>query len=332
MKVWQLSSPNNLQHVTAPDLVLAPDKVKVKITKALLSEADVAVYAGNLKVKCPFILGKFAIGQITEANEGGYLQKGDRVFLSGVTEDEEMPDGLRVAGENADGFYRDFVLASQEDVYPLPASVSDEAAFLIDAVALAERVVDEMHITVGQHVLVVGGGLYGNILCQILIYHRAVPILADNNKERLARAKKSGIYYTFPYDDTLLDNVSKVTGGKLADGAVYFAFANRTEPSSVFSLVTRGAYVTFASLIGKTLHVNLENALKNNVTVKGITECREFVSTAINILANKAVVFGEFPFRYFKEEQLPELLKESAKQLAAGGSLPEEMAVVKFIF
>ena len=102
--------------------------------------------------------------------------------------------------------------------------------------------------------------------------------------------------------------------------------------SSPFLVTKQTCRNAFASLIGKTLHVNLENALKNNVTVKGITECREFVSTAINILANKAIVFGEFPFRYFKEEQLPELLKESAKQLAAGGSLPEEMAVVKFIF
>lgn len=332
MKVWQLTSPNNLHHVAANDLTMTDGKVKVKVTKALLSEADVAVYTGNLKTKYPLTLGKFAIGQITDAAEDCYLKKGDRVFLSGTTEDEEMQDGLRIAGENADGFYRDFVVANVDDVYPLPASVSDEAAFLIDAVALAERIVDEMHVSVGQHVLVVGGGLYGNILCQILIYHRAVPILADNNKERLTRAKKSGIYYTFPYDDTLSDNVLKVTGGKKADAAVYLAFSNRTEPSAIFSLVARGAYVAFASLIGKSIHVNLENAVRYNVTVKGITECREFVSTAINLLANKAVVFGEFPFRYFKEEQLPDLIKEAATTLTTGGALPEEMAVIKFIF
>ena len=114
-----------------------------------------------------------------------------------------------------------------DDVYPLPASVSDEAAFLIDAIALAEHVVDEMHIDVGQHILVLGGGLYANILCQILIYHRAVPILIDNNPERLARAKKCGIYYTFPGDEQLKQNVINATGGHFADGAVYLAFSNR---------------------------------------------------------------------------------------------------------
>ena len=79
MKVWQLAYPHNLQHVTAPDLKLSKDKVKVKVTKALLSETDVAVYSGAMKVTAPFIPGRFAIGQVTEANEGSFITKGERV-------------------------------------------------------------------------------------------------------------------------------------------------------------------------------------------------------------------------------------------------------------
>ncbi len=332
MKVWQLAYPHNLQHVTAPDLKLTDEKVKVKITKALLTESDVAVYTGATKVKAPFIPGRFAIGQVTEANDNSFIRKGERVYLAGVTEDECAPDGLRIAGETADGFYRDFVLAGVDDVYPLPGSVTDEAAFLIDAIAMAEHVVDEMHIDAGQHVLILGGGLYGNILCQILIYHRAVPILADNNADRLARAKRSGIYYTFPNDDTLQQNVLNVTGGKLADAAVYLAFANRCEPSVLFPLVKRDAYVSFCSLTNKTLHVNLEHALKNNLTIKGITESREFVSTAINLLANKAVNFSEFTFRSFREEELPAMMDKYAQLFSSGAPLPEQFDIAKFIF
>ncbi len=332
MKVWQLTYPHNLQHVTAPDLKLSENTVKVKITKALLTESDVAVYSGAVKVKAPFIPGRFAIGQITETANGSFVQKSERVYLAGTTEDECAPDGLRIAGETADGFYRDFVLAGVNDVYPLPKSVTDEAAFLIDAIAQAEHVIDEMHVEVGQHILVIGGGLYGNILCQILIYHRAVPILADNNAERLARAKRSGIYYTFPNDDTLKSKLLEVTGGKLADGAVYLALANRCEPSVMFPLVKRGAYVAYCSMTNKPLHVNLEYALKNNVTVKGITESREFVSTAINLLANKAVTFSEFTFRSHREEELPELMQRYAELYESNSYLPEQFDIIKFIF
>lgn len=332
MKVWQLAYPHNLQHVDSPDLKVSENQIKVKVTKALLTETDVAVYSGALKVNAPFIPGRFAIGQVTETCKDCFVKKGERVYLASVTEDECAPDGLRIAGETADGFYRDFVLANVDDVYPLPTSVTDEAAFLIDAIALAERVVDELHVEVGQHILVLGGGLYGNILCQILIYHRAVPILADNNAERLTRAKRSGIYYTFPNDETLKQNVLNVTGGKLADGAVYHAFANRCEPSVLFPLVKRDAYVAFCSQMSKGLHVNLEYAMKNNVTIKGITESREFVSTAINLLANKAVNFAEFPFRSSRENDLPELLEKYSALYSSNAGLPEQFDVIKFIF
>ena len=332
MKVWQLTYPHNLQHVTSPDLKLSENTVKVKVTKALLSESDVAVYSGAVKVKSPFIPGRFAIGQVTEAGEDSFVKKSDRVYLAGTTEDECAPDGLKIAGETADGFYRDFVLAGVDDVYPLPSSVSDEAAFLIDAIAQAEHVIDEMHVDVGQHILVIGGGLYANILCQILIYHRAVPILADNNPERLARAKRSGIYYTYPNDDTLKTRLLEVTGGKLADGAVYLAFANRCEPSVMFPLVKRDAYVAFCAMTNKPLHVNLENAIKNNVTIKGITESREFISTAINLLANKAVNFSEFTFRSYREEELPVLMQKYAELYESNAYLPEQFDIVKFIF
>ena len=129
MKVWQLAYPHNLQHVAAPDLKLTENTVKVKVTKALLTETDVAVYTGALKVKAPFIPGRFAIGQVTEAFENSFIKKGEKVYLSSVTEDEESPDGLRIAGETADGFYRDFVLAGVDDVYPLPPTVSSLTVF-----------------------------------------------------------------------------------------------------------------------------------------------------------------------------------------------------------
>lgn len=331
MKIWQLASPKNLQRAEAPDLKITEGTAKVKVTKALLSEADVASYAGLQRVSTPLTLGRFAIGQVTEAGKESFMKKGDRIYFASTTEDELAPDGLKVAGETTDGFYRDFAVVSADEAYVLPSSVSDESAFLIDAVALAEKVVDEMHVSVGQHILVLGGGLYGNILCQILIYHRAVPILIDNNKERLERAKKSGIYYTFQFDETLKDNVLKVTGGRLADGAVYFAFNNRIEASAVFHFLARDTYVAFCALVGRALNVNVENAMRNNVTIKGITECREYVSSAINILANKAVSTAQFPYFTYPEEALPEKMKEYAEILTSGGSLPEQIDIFKFI-
>ena len=94
----------------------------------------------------------------------------------------------------------------------------------------------------------------------------------------------------------------------------------------------RDAYVSFCALTGKPLHVNLEYAIKNNVKIKGISESREFVSTAINLLANKAVNFSESSFKSWREEDLPTLLEEYAQMYSSGAYLPEQFEVIKFIF
>jgi threonine dehydrogenase-like Zn-dependent dehydrogenase len=100
----------------------------------------------------------------------------------------------------------------------------------------------------------------------------------------------------------------------------------------MFPLLKRDAYVSYCALTGKPLHVNLENALKNNITIKGITENREFVSTAINLLANKAVNFSEFSFRSYREEELPQLMQKYAQMYESNMYLPEQFDIVKFIF
>ena len=82
----------------------------MKITKALLAEADVAAYAGVQKAALPIVLGRFAVGQVTEAGEDSFMHKGDRVYFASTTEDELAPDGLQFAGTTKDGFFRDFAV------------------------------------------------------------------------------------------------------------------------------------------------------------------------------------------------------------------------------
>ena len=95
----------------------------------------------------------------------------------------------------------------------------------------------------------------------------------------------------------------------LADAAVYFAFSNKSEPSRVFSLVARRATAIFCARTEKNVTVNLSAAMKNDVTVKCVCDNREYISSAINVLANKAVSYGEFTFTQSPEDKLLEALE-----------------------
>ena len=72
-------------------------------------------------------------------------------------------------------------------------------------------------------------------------------------------------------------------------------------------------------------------ALKNNVTGTGITESREYVTTAINILANKAVNYANFSFHTHGEEELPAALEEFSKSPTDRAVLSEEIHLFKFV-
>ena len=109
MKIWQLVSQKNIQRTVSSDLKISPSTAKVKVTKALLSEADVASFVGALKVQYPLVPGRFAVGIVTEAGEESFMKKGERVYLAPNFEDELAPDGMQTAGQTVDGYYRDFV-------------------------------------------------------------------------------------------------------------------------------------------------------------------------------------------------------------------------------
>jgi threonine dehydrogenase-like Zn-dependent dehydrogenase len=128
----------------------------------------------------------------------------------------------------------------------------------------------------------------------------------------------------------LKENLLKVTGGKLVDAAVYLAFANKSDPATFFPLVARNSLVAIAAMSKENITVNLQSAIKNNLTIKGITESHEYISTAINLLANKAVNYTPFAYFTHPEEELPSLLEEYSKE-DKRLRLPEEMHLIKFV-
>lgn len=108
MKIWQLLSPKNLTRADRETPPPAEGYAKVKITRALLSEADAAVYSGAQKVKYPVVPGRYAVGQVVETGADAYFNKGDRVYLADCVENDETESGIDIAGETRDGYYRDF--------------------------------------------------------------------------------------------------------------------------------------------------------------------------------------------------------------------------------
>ena len=82
MNVWKITAPQKLSREDIPVPEPEEGKLRVRITKALLSGTDVSIFNGAIKTtKYPLVPGRFAVGQIASQNESGLFPKGTRVLL-----------------------------------------------------------------------------------------------------------------------------------------------------------------------------------------------------------------------------------------------------------
>ena len=166
MKVWKLLSPKVIAEEERPDSIASPTQAKVKIAKVLIAYPEIRAYTGAAGIRYPRVPGMYAIGVVVEAGEGCVkVEKNTRVFLDGVAPCGECAeckkgnnDGClspQIAGINKDGFLRDFIVAEEADLSPLPPSVSDDCALYTGLISLCEKkdiltIADEVQTGVGR--------------------------------------------------------------------------------------------------------------------------------------------------------------------------------------
>lgn len=302
MKSWHLIAPNDLKEFDVPEdeNPLSADQIKVKIFNVLLNSFDKHVYEGKIRATYPVVPGRFAVGKISELPEDyeGFLEKGKRVFINPNLKDtsfngDSTPlqgrDPMKSAGVTSDGFLTRYACVPAENLYALPDSVSNENALFIYLIAIAESALDKLGDIKGKYIAVVGATSLGIILCKLLSYYQAIPILIDSRTARLDFARNNGVFYAFLSDDNLDSNVNRVTGAAFADGAIYVSSGSSIVSSVIFRVTAPNSNVVFCRTSSAALQVNLEPAIDKQLHVLGVSDATENIATAINMLATKAV-------------------------------------------
>ncbi len=339
MDNWILKGVKNLVNEHATVSVESSTQVKVKVSYALLTDYDALLYNGDIKADYPKVLGRTAVGIVTEVGENCYgLQVGSRVYFeptrpcgnclrckSGKPKDCRE---VSYAGKDFDGFLRDFVVCEGTEVSALPSNVDDIHALCIELVGIAENIFDKLNVTAGQRVAVIGASLSGNIIAQILAYHKIVPVVIDNNPVNLERAKKCGINYAFAADDDLDEHIKSATSGNLCEAAIYCT-SSRLPLSIAPRVVADGKSVVLSALSSNVLPIDAREILKKNITLFGVSNAYGYTDTAINLLVNHAVNIDMFEKEILNELRPAELLDNSAQFVS--GPRHGKMSILKLI-
>ena len=95
-------------------------------------------------------------------------------------------------GLTRDGFFAETIAISPRNLIPVPDSVSDEEAAVVEPVALALRVLDAVKPNVGDWVTVIGQGAIGLLMTQVARLKGCRVIAVDLQDYRLRFAEKYG--------------------------------------------------------------------------------------------------------------------------------------------
>ena len=340
MDNWVLKGVRNLIKEPGTAQEITPTQVKVKVSHLLISNFDALVFNGDIATQYPKTIGRFAIGKIIEVGESCYgLKKGDRVFLESAQpcgeclfcksgKSDECVD-IKIAGKDVDGFLRDFVVCEYNAVSLLPDAIDNVQALCIELVGIAENIYDRLHLSAGQRVAVVGGDNFGNIVAQVLQYHKIIPIVIDNNTANLERARRSGVYYAFPADDDAEKNVAEATNGNMCDAAIYIT-DSYLPVSLTARIVGRQKSIVFSGFSTIRNSIAVKDVLEKDLHVYGVTNAAGYTDSVINMLLHGAVKFDHFEKEELSQFNPVQFLTERCENIQ--NSNKRKLTIFKMIF
>lgn len=186
-----------------------PGQVLVEVAAVGVCGSDVHWFTegriGEITVDGPLVLGHEASGVVVELGPGvSRLQTGQRVAMEpGVPcrrcracragEYNLCPEVRFFATPPVDGTFARYVVHDEDFCFPVPDSLSDDAAALIEPLSVGIYAAWKAHLAVGQRVLVTGAGPIGLLAAAVARSAGASQVVVtDAQPSRLALATRMG--------------------------------------------------------------------------------------------------------------------------------------------
>ena len=209
MRAAVLREPGDVVIEERPIPRAGPGEVVVRVRAVGVCGSDTHYYEhgriGRFVVEAPLVLGHEAAGEVTDLGPGVTgLVIGQRVSIEPGVPD--LTCGQCLAGRYnlcpnmrffgtppVDGAFAEYVVMHEAFAHPVPHSVSDDAAALLEPLSVGIWACMKARVTAGSRVLITGAGPIGLVSVQAALAFGATEVVVcDVNPVRLALAKELG--------------------------------------------------------------------------------------------------------------------------------------------
>jgi L-iditol 2-dehydrogenase len=287
MKALVLREYMKLVHEDVPRPEIAPDEVLVKVEACGICGSDVHGLDGSTgRRQPPLVMGHEASGVVVESGPSvtGWAS-GDRVTFDSTIyrlddwytrrglynlSDNRMVLGVSPGEYRRHGAFAEYVAVPQHILYRVPAGVSFEQAAMVEPVAVAAHAVSLTPIAVGDTAVVVGAGMIGLCLVQVLRAAGCSRVFAvDLEAEKLELARKLGADAVLdPQKADVAKAIADATEGRGADVAFEAVGITATVKSAI-GAVRRGGTVTLVGNLSPLVEVPLQAVVTRQLRLQG---------------------------------------------------------------
>ena len=226
MKAMVLTAPGELvlDEVAKPSA--GARNVLVRVTHSGICGTDYKIFNGSIPVAYPRIMGHEMAGEVVDPGDTAF-KPGDRVivdpelycgtcFHCRIGQTHLCPRGS-LLGRDVNGGFAEFLSAPAGQVFPLPDSVNDRTAPMIQVLTTCLHAQRQIATFPGEYVVVLGLGVTGQLHVQLSKARGATVIGVTRSADKRTLAETLGADTTFAGGDGAIEKVRAVTEGRGAD-------------------------------------------------------------------------------------------------------------------
>jgi NADPH:quinone reductase-like Zn-dependent oxidoreductase len=278
--------PEVLKYEDAPDPVIGPHEVLVRVRACALNHLDVWARQGmpGLKIPLPHISGSDIAGEVAAVGSiVTRIKPGQRVVVSpGIScgqcphclsgRDNLCPSYQIIGGYRIDGGYAEYVKLPEVNILPIPDGMAFEAAaaFPLTFLTAWNMLVTLARVRSGDEVLVMGAGSgVGSAAVQIAKLFGARVIATASTDEKLGKAKELGADEGINYaSQDLVAEVRRLTAKRGVD--IIFEHVGGTVFEKLIPILAAGGrLVTCGATAGYLAQTDIRYLFMREVSILG---------------------------------------------------------------
>jgi (R,R)-butanediol dehydrogenase/meso-butanediol dehydrogenase/diacetyl reductase/L-iditol 2-dehydrogenase len=308
MKALVMEEYKKLIFADVPEPKIASGRdILVRVKAAAICGSDVHGFDGSTgRRKPPIIMGHEAAGEVVETGgEVRDFRAGDRVTFDSTIYcgrcfycrngqvnlcDQRMVLGVSCDEYRRDGAFAEYVVVPEHICYPLPPELPFEEAAVTEPAGVAAHALRITPLALNETTAVVGTGLIGLLLIQMLRVSGSGNIIALDTDPARRRASLSFGADTAldPGGGGLDEAIAELTGGRGVD-RVFEAVGAAAPIRTAVSIVRKGGSVTLIGNVSPSIELPLQSVVSRQISLLGSCAIAGEYPLVLDLMARKKI-------------------------------------------